>query len=229
MDVTTTTPASTAQPNGQATVPVSSSDTGTSESVLSSDFETFLVMLTAQIENQDPLNPIDSTDYAVQLATFSSVEQQVLTNELLQEISTAEKSLEPLSKYADWVGMEARVADQATLSTEGATLSFEVPVGVFDAEILLTSLDGKEVRRIPVNSTDTEVLWDGKNSEGLRVENGTFNVSLVAKDVDGDLVTASVYGYSRVSEARLGTDGVELGLAYGRTIDPDAVSALRDI
>ena len=41
----------------------------------SSDFETFLKMLTVQMQNQDPLNPVESTDYAVQLATFSGVEQ----------------------------------------------------------------------------------------------------------------------------------------------------------
>ena len=58
-----------------------------SASVISSDFETFLKMLTAQMENQDPLNPMDSADYAVQLATFSSVEQQVLTNDLLQAMT----------------------------------------------------------------------------------------------------------------------------------------------
>ena len=52
-----------------------------SNSALSSDFETFLKMLTVQMENQDPLNPVDSADFAVQLATFSSVEQQVLTND----------------------------------------------------------------------------------------------------------------------------------------------------
>ena len=46
-------------------------------SALSSDFETFLRMLTTQLQNQDPLNPVDSADFAVQLATFSSVEQQV--------------------------------------------------------------------------------------------------------------------------------------------------------
>lgn len=53
---------------------------------LSSDFETFLKMLTVQMQNQDPLNPIDSTEYAMQLATFSSVEQQVLTNDLLRQM-----------------------------------------------------------------------------------------------------------------------------------------------
>lgn len=51
---------------------------------LSSDFEVFLQMLTAQMKYQDPLNPVDSTDYATQLATFSGVEQAVLTNDLLK-------------------------------------------------------------------------------------------------------------------------------------------------
>ena len=57
--------------------------TETAPNVISSDFETFLKMLTVQMENQDPLNPTDSSEYAMQLATFSGVEQQVLTNDLL--------------------------------------------------------------------------------------------------------------------------------------------------
>ena len=58
-------------------------------SLIGNDFNTFLVMLTTQLQNQDPLNPIESSDYAVQLATFSGVEQQVRTNQLLQEIGRA--------------------------------------------------------------------------------------------------------------------------------------------
>ncbi len=51
--------------------------------MISSDFDTFLKMLKVQMENQDPLNPTDSSEYAQQLATFSGVEQAVLTNDLL--------------------------------------------------------------------------------------------------------------------------------------------------
>ena len=56
------------------------------DSVISSDFETFLKMLTTQLQNQDPLDPVKSEDFAVQLATFSGVEQQVLTNDLLESL-----------------------------------------------------------------------------------------------------------------------------------------------
>ena len=64
----------------------SQTNANTTASKISSDFETFLKMLTAQISNQDPLNPIDASDYSTQLATFSGVEQQVLTNDLLRQI-----------------------------------------------------------------------------------------------------------------------------------------------
>ena len=79
---------------------------------ISADFETFLKMLTVQMQNQDPLNPIDSADYAVQLATFSGVEQQVQTNDLLKGLA-ASLGAAGLSEMAGWVGMEARTAAPA--------------------------------------------------------------------------------------------------------------------
>ncbi len=68
---------------------IAQATTGSTEAnaVLSSDFETFLQMLTAQARYQDPLEPIDSSEYAAQLAQFSMVEQQVQSNELLQALS----------------------------------------------------------------------------------------------------------------------------------------------
>lgn len=78
MDIsqTTSTPANTIAATGQQT-----------DGIIS-DFDTFLRMLTVQMQNQDPLNPVDSTDYATQLATFSQVEQAVLTNDLLKSLTT---------------------------------------------------------------------------------------------------------------------------------------------
>jgi flagellar basal-body rod modification protein FlgD len=90
MDVTSvttpTTPAPVAQP-----------------AAISSDFTTFLKMLTTQMQNQDPLNPIDSADYAVQLATFSGVEQSVKTNQLLESLGQ-QFGLLGMAQMAGWVG-----------------------------------------------------------------------------------------------------------------------------
>ena len=79
---------------------------------ISSDFDTFLQMLTVQLKNQDPLNPVEGADYAVQLATFSGVEQQVQTNDLLRDLA-AQMSGTGIAQLATWVGKEARVVAPA--------------------------------------------------------------------------------------------------------------------
>ena len=71
----------------------------------STDYITFLQMLTTQMQNQDPLNPMEASDFAVQLATFAGVEQATYTNQLLG----AMMSQTGLSDLGNWVGMEARI------------------------------------------------------------------------------------------------------------------------
>ena len=92
--------------------------------VLNSDFETFLKMLTTQMQNQDPLNPVDSTEFATQLAMFTSVEQQVLTNDRLLSIQETLLGNE-LGQAADWVGKLARVEGDFVLGQAGMTFEFD--------------------------------------------------------------------------------------------------------
>lgn len=195
---------------------------------LSSDFETFLVMLTAQLENQDPLNPIDSTDYAVQLATFSGVEQQVQTNELLRGMSGGVQGFGALSDLAGWVGMEARVAGQAVLSGTGVDLSFDAPLGLREGDIVIRTASGETVARLPVAAGETSARWDGRNSDGMRMEDGSYRVSLSGRDPGGAPVTGEVSAFVRVAEARIGVEGPELRLSDDRVVTPEAVTALRE-
>ena len=87
----------------------SAKPTSAPRQAISADFDTFLKMLTTQMQNQDPLNPIDSADYAVQLATFSGVEQQMKTNQLLDDLAS-QFGVMGMSQLAAWVGQEARAA-----------------------------------------------------------------------------------------------------------------------
>ena len=91
---------------------------------ISSDFETFLKMLTVQMQNQDPLNPIDSTDYAVQLATFSGVEQQVRTNQILSDLSELLGG-SGLGQAAQWIGKDVLAVTPASFA--GDPLTIEIP------------------------------------------------------------------------------------------------------
>src|SRR5690606_19156239 len=72
-------------------------------SVANGDFDTFLKMLTTQIANQDPLNPMEGSDFAVQLATFSGVEQQARTNQLIEALASR-MGVSGLSQLSGWIG-----------------------------------------------------------------------------------------------------------------------------
>ncbi|MEM8957494.1 MAG: flagellar hook capping FlgD N-terminal domain-containing protein [Pseudomonadota bacterium] len=194
----------------------------------SSDFETFLKMLTAQIQNQDPLNPIDSTDYAVQLATFSSVEQQVLTNDLLETMTPGGPGLGTLTELAGWIGMEARVAGRAPLSGDGVVLSFEVPPDLEDTAVEIRNVSGDILVSLPVSPGETSVFWDGRNADGARLPDGSYDVALTGSDVDGEIVTADVSAFVRVAEVQMGPTGGELRLSDGRMILPESVTSLRE-
>ena len=137
MEVTQTTTAA-----AQTTAPAVASST----SAISSDFETFLRMLTVQMQNQDPLNPVDSSDYAVQLATFSGVEQAVLTNDLLASL-TAQMNSSGLADMANWVGKEARAAAPAYFDGTPINITPNPSVIADRAEIVVRNVSGAEVQR----------------------------------------------------------------------------------
>lgn len=88
-----------------ATQTTASGTTGSSS--LTSDFQTFLRLMTTQMQEQDPLSPMDSTQFLSQLASFSAVEQQTLTNSQLAALNTQIGAL-GLAQAASWVGSEAR-------------------------------------------------------------------------------------------------------------------------
>ena len=116
---------------------------------ISADFEMFLKMLTVQMQNQDPLNPVDSTDYATQLATFSGVEQAVMTNDLLKALS-AQLTSGGLADMAAWVGKEARAATPAYFDGQPVTLAPNPAALADQAEIIVRNDLGVEVQRFSV-------------------------------------------------------------------------------
>ena len=94
--------------------------------VMSSDFETFIKMLTTQAKYQDPLEPIDSSAYAAQLAQFSMVEQQVQSNELLTAL-TEQLGGSNMAGMANWIGMEARTTAPAYFDGAPITVAPSTP------------------------------------------------------------------------------------------------------
>lgn len=215
------TPASIAT-SAAAGASASSSATG----MIGSDFNTFLRMLTVQMQNQDPLNPIESTDYAVQLATFSGVEQQVRTNQLLDAM-TAQFSLMGMSQLAGWVGQEARAAAPVWYDGDPVTLSPN-PVGTADRAVLVVKDEsGSVVSREDVPVSTEPYSWLGADAAGDPLPNGKYTLSLESWR-DGEVIQEdAVEYYGRVLEARGGSGGVRLVLEGGIEVAATSITALR--
>lgn len=193
---------------------------------LSSDFETFLKMLTVQMQNQDPLNPVDSSDYAVQLATFSSVEQQVLTNDLLEGLS-ASLGASGMGQLANWIGMEA--LSQSPAQFDGTPITV-VPTSRSQADasqLVVRDEFGSEVERIDLANSSDALEWSGVDENGNPMIAGKYAFSVEFFQNGSLIETANAATYSRIEEARLDASQTVLNLAGGTEISPDAVTGLR--
>lgn len=196
--------------------------------MINSDFETFIKMLTTQAENQDPLNPMDSTEYATQLATFSAVEQQVQTNNLLTALLGASQQGQ-LADMASWVGMEGRL--DGGIAYEGAPVTLHVtpPAGADRTDLVIYSETGEELSRLAIDPSGTQVQWDGRDATGAALPNGLYLTQLESYRADEILQVAPVQSWAAITETRLDATGaVELRLRDGSQVPASAITGLRD-
>lgn len=210
------------QTGSQGAAPAAEAGSGTR---IGADFDTFLTMLTTQMKNQDPLNPVESSDFAVQLATFSGVEQQVQTNDLLRAMGAA-GTMGGLSQYAGWVGMEARSTAPVRAIDGPVELHYEMPLGAVASEIVLRDDSGIEVRRMAVTGPGP-MVWDGTGASGAALPAGDYTATLESRDSAGQVTTDTVGSYARVAELRAEADGAVAILDSGARVPVSGITALR--
>ena len=198
------------------------------EPAISSDFETFLQMLTAQLQNQDPLNPLESQDFAVQLATFSNVEQQTKTNVLLEGMAKS-LSATGLGEMSQWIGREAQVAGTLPFTGKPLELTFDLPPGAVKSELVVTDASGEEVSRHLLNPADPgPYVWTGQPPGGAALRPGSYSFEVENTAAEGALPESAVSAYVLVTEARAGPTGQSLLLDGLVETTPDAITALRN-
>lgn len=193
---------------------------------IAGDYQMFLKMLTAQMKNQDPLNPVESSDYAVQLATFSGVEQQVRTNELLATLAS-QLGATGMGQLAAWVGMEARAAAPVAFDGQPVTL-YPAPAANADRTVLVAyDAQGREVTRQAIPVSSDPVRWTGQTQTGGSVLHGTYSFRLESYAGETLIGSDKVEAFGQVTEIRQGDNGPVLVLAGGGTVLPGEVRALR--
>lgn len=210
-------------------VPPSTTNSGASAAqsaaTLSNNFDTFLTILTAQIQNQDPLEPMDSTQFTQQLVQFSGVEQQIRANSQLETLikTTNSSAGAALSGY---LGQEA-VVDSAGAQFTGDPIKwqYELPKEASSATITVTDAAGKVLysKTGETKAGTHEFTWNGELNKGGKASvDQPYWISVVAEDANKKAITPV---HSLVTKIT----GVDLTYGEPALTTPAGVFAFSDI
>jgi flagellar basal-body rod modification protein FlgD len=155
----------------------------------------FLQLLTAQLQNQDPLNPMDDTTFVAELAQFSSVEQLTSVNTNLQSLMVAQASSNDTSA-ASLIGTQVlyNSGSVALGATGGATLYANLGSAAASGTAVITNAAGQTVRTLQFGSEPSgavQIPWDGTDDQGNALPPGTYTVTITANDSSGNPVTVT--------------------------------------
>lgn len=175
----------------------------------------FLHLLVTQMRNQDPMNPLDGTEFAAQLAQFNTVEQLIGVNDELKMLKESHEmmSMSMINSMAtSLTGKNVKaLSNQVYLSAEGAsTIQYELNNSAQEVEIIIRNSSGNEVRREVlegVPSGENSWGWDGRNDEGIDVPEGKYTVEIKAANEDSS-VQSLVFTEGIAEKVRFQGDGV---------------------
>lgn len=198
------------------------------EAVLSSDFETFINMLTTQAKYQDPLEPLDSSEYAAQLAQFSMVEQQVLSNDLLTALA-GQISTGSMGQMAGWIGMEGRTSAAVPFEATPITIYPSPPIGAQEMTLVVYNASGQVVDRLAMPASSEPVVWAGVQSDGSALPSGSYRFETEGRGANGiDLPATQAEAYARVIEVSTVGGEARVIFAGGAEVSASEITALRE-
>lgn len=184
-----------------ATAAGQQANTQASTEQLAEDFSEFLQLLTIQLQNQDPLSPMDTTEFTNQLVAFTGVEQQINTNQKLDSLVALQLG-NVMGSALGYVGLDASYVGSEFFSdgTAPTTINYALDGQAVDITIRIENEQG-EVIYEEAGATaagSQEFIWDGTDSFGNPVEPGTYSVRIDALDIDDNAVGSSTVVEGRV-------------------------------
>lgn len=197
---------------------------------LADNFDTFLTMLTTQLKHQDPLSPMDSTQFTNQLVQFANVEQQIAANTNLETlIGVNQVNLK--AQAISYIGHTIEVSTNALPLQDGkANFSFTLAEDAKSVAVVIRDEDGKAVRSLtgmPIVKGRQEVSWDGKDANGKQLADGLYTVDVAALNPEGKSMESGVTVYGKVTD--VASDAKETLLAMGKVVTTvESVLTVRD-
>lgn len=196
---------------------------------LSGNFDTFLKMLTTQLQNQDPTKPMDTSEFTQQLVQYSQVEQQIKTNDQLKSMLT---SIQASSSAAStgFLGKTVTVdGSSATLANGAATWSYALGDDASTLQLLIQNSTGTTVRTLTGDATKGthSVTWDGRDGTGNKLADGTYKLVVSAKDAAGTAITSTTKAQGTVESISYDTSGAAQLMVGGRAYTTSSILAVQ--
>ncbi|HEX8472195.1 MAG TPA: flagellar hook assembly protein FlgD [Brevundimonas sp.] len=197
-------------------------NTDAAKTGLATNFDTFLTLLTAQLKNQDPLAPMDSSQFTQQLTQMTGVQQQLLTNDLLTSLLAAQQG-GGLGDASNYIGKDVTAVWSADKLTDGkAEWSYELGADAAAASLSVLDSAGKVVWTGPATDLKTgthDFSWNGKTTAGGQLsDGGVYTLKVSATNAAGKAVDSQVLMTGKVTGVEL-YDNVPY-LHVGNTIIP---------
>lgn len=166
--------------------PTVSSGTRTAQARIADNFDQFLTLLTTQLKNQSPLDPLDTNQFTQQLVQFAGVEQQIKTNDTLTALITSNRTA-ALTSAMNFVGTKVTAdASQSGLRNGQAEWTLTSPRSG-TAKIVILDASGNEIttRTVTLTAGDQSFVWDGRRADGSTAPDGIYSTVISAKDASG--------------------------------------------
>lgn len=186
-------------------VGASGSATASSRTTIAENFDTFLTLLTAQLRHQNPLDPLDTNQFTSQLVQFTAVEQQLKTNEYLEALILTSQNTNTSNAVA-LIGKEIAAEGAETVLADGqAAWAYDAERAVDSATITVRDAMGAVVhtRQQSLPTGAGTFLWDGRDEFGNAMPEGTYTLSIDARDAEGHRVAVGTQMSGRVESVDL--------------------------
>jgi flagellar basal-body rod modification protein FlgD len=195
--------------SGTSSVPSSSSSdsslSSTAGSTLAGNFQTFLTLLTTQLQNQNPLDPLDTNQFTQQLVQFAGVEQQLKTNTELSTLVTLQQTAQA-TQALNFVGKTAVVdGSTATMTSSSATWHLSVPTDS-TVDVSIANSSGQTVftgKYTASSGSDIPFTWNGQGNDGTQWPDGKYTITATGKDASGNSVGVAAQIQGTVSSVDL--------------------------
>lgn len=189
------------------------------------DYEAFLKLLTAQLRNQDPLAPMDATQFMTQLAQLSTVEQSMKTNDTLTQVLDTLKSSGMRMDMA-FLGRKVEATSNTIALANGkGELAYAIAGTPASVKVEVLDKDGKAISS-SAGSTQAgrqTFSWNGRMTNGSTAPDGSYTVRITAKDKEGNALDSASVITDTVAEVRNVDGATQFVLKSGATVDANAI------